>query len=107
MGFEELLSRLRMMVRVRICNGEITERGLARQIGISQSHIHNVLCGVRTLTPNIADRLLEALEISVTQLIEIELSATPRKESGRVTRIGALPRPDGMYRGPLPRSSAS
>jgi len=43
MHFDLLRRRLIQSVRSRIHNGSMTERGLARSIGISQSHAHNVL----------------------------------------------------------------
>ena len=52
----------------RIRNGDLTERGLARLTGISQPHVHNVLKGVRSLTPEIADLILSALHISLLDL---------------------------------------
>lgn len=67
--FERLEQRLLEKVRERIANGEITERGLARRIGISQPHIHNILKGVRVLSPSIADLILEALGMSVLDLV--------------------------------------
>jgi transcriptional regulator with XRE-family HTH domain len=70
MGFAELLERLLSEVRGRIHNGELTERGLARRVGLSQSHIHNVLCGLRVLTPSTADRVLDGLGLSVLDLID-------------------------------------
>ena len=73
--YELLLCRLRRMIR----NGALTERGLARRVGVSQSHIHNVLHGARVLTATTADRILEGLEMSVLELIEEGAGATPRK----------------------------
>jgi hypothetical protein len=48
-SFEALLERLIFAVNARIKNGEYTERGLARILGISQPQMHNVLKGARTL----------------------------------------------------------
>ena len=63
---ELLLEHLRGLIR----NGRITERGLARSTGLSQSHIHNVLSGVRFLTPQTADLILTAMGLSVTDMME-------------------------------------
>jgi hypothetical protein len=68
--FETLLSRLIYLVNLRIQNGEYTERGLARILGVSQSHIHNVLKGALTLRSTLADRLLSKLGISSLGLLE-------------------------------------
>jgi len=49
--------------------GEITERGLARRVGISQPHIHNVLKGKRLLSWESADALLRELDLSLLDLV--------------------------------------
>ncbi len=72
LDFAGLLDRLKDLLLRKIRNGELTERGLARRVGLSQSHIHNVLNGARVLTPTTADRLLAGLEVSVLELIERE-----------------------------------
>lgn len=78
-AFETLLTRLISAVNLRIKNGEYTERGLARILGISQPQMHNVLKGARTLHADLADRLLRKLGISVLHLFEDgELSAELR-----------------------------
>ncbi|HWR51351.1 MAG TPA: hypothetical protein VN428_09610, partial [Bryobacteraceae bacterium] len=57
----DLLVRVIEETRRRIRNGEATERGLARRAGLSQPHVHNVVKGVRVLSPASADRLMQAL----------------------------------------------
>jgi hypothetical protein len=69
-SLEALLERLIFAVNLRIKNGEYTERGLARVLGVSQPQMHNVLKGARTLHTNLADRLLLKLGISVLHLFE-------------------------------------
>ena len=74
--FEVLRTRLVQEVRLRINNGEFTERGLSRILGISQSQTHNVLKGARTLQMQLADRILQKLGLSTIDLLtEIELDA--------------------------------
>lgn len=63
MNFRDAQSRLLTYVADRIHNGELTERGLARLIGISQPHAHNVLNRVRNLSPEIFDSILKHLAI--------------------------------------------
>ncbi|MBD0328128.1 MAG: helix-turn-helix transcriptional regulator [Pyrinomonadaceae bacterium] len=70
MRFQDLQGRLLTRVRTLVRNGVITERGLARMARISQPHIHNVLKGVRILTPDVADTILNCLELDVLDLIE-------------------------------------
>jgi transcriptional regulator with XRE-family HTH domain len=64
-----LQSRLIAVLRARLQNGELTERRLARLTGISQPHVHNVLKGVRVLSPEIADQILRRLRISLLDLL--------------------------------------
>ena len=68
--FEELQRRLIRLVNYRISNGDFTERGLARMLRISQPHLHNVLKGVRKLTPGLADHLLKSFALTVFDLLE-------------------------------------
>ena len=72
MHFTFLLDRLRGRLQTQVRNGMLTERGLARRVGLSQSHIHNVLSGARILTPSTADRILRELGMSILDLIEDE-----------------------------------
>jgi hypothetical protein len=57
---------------IGIHNGELTERGFARMIGISQPHVHYVLKGVRTLSIEIADSILNILHLSILDLASPE-----------------------------------
>ena len=67
--FGVLQARLIRLVNARIQNGDFTERGLARILGISQPQVHNVLKGARRLRPELADRLIANLEITVLDLL--------------------------------------
>ena len=68
-GFGELLKLVRIEARGRVRNGQATERGLAIKAGVSQPYLHNVLKGVRQMTPDLADRLLRELDFSVADLL--------------------------------------
>ncbi len=70
MDFETLQRRLLAFVRTYVRNGELTERGLARMIGISQPHMHHILKGARALSVENADRILRGLDLTVLDLIE-------------------------------------
>jgi plasmid maintenance system antidote protein VapI len=73
-NFGTLQARLLRLLSSRINNGEFTERGLARLIGVSQPQFHNVLKGKRKLQTKLADRILQKFEISVLDLFhETEL----------------------------------
>lgn len=67
--FGELQTRLIQTLRLKLNNGEFTERGLARISGISQPQVHNLLKGARRLSPESADILLEAVQLSVLDLL--------------------------------------
>ena len=55
------LEQLRAQANMYIRNGYCSERSLARRVRVSQSQLHNVLKGARTLTPALADRILRAI----------------------------------------------
>jgi len=69
MDFETLQQRLIEVLRIRVRSGELTERSLARLTGVSQPHIHNVLKGVRVLSPEIADQILHHLGLTLLDLL--------------------------------------
>ncbi len=75
--FEELRTRLLDNLRFRVRNGELTERGLARMTGISQPHIHNIVKGVRALSPEMGDEILRALRMSLLDLVELSSPIRP------------------------------
>ncbi|HWB86134.1 MAG TPA: helix-turn-helix transcriptional regulator [Bryobacteraceae bacterium] len=70
MDFRQLQDRLIANLRERVRSGELTERGLARLTGISQPHIHNVLKGIRLLSMETADQILQGLDMELLDLIE-------------------------------------
>jgi predicted XRE-type DNA-binding protein len=67
-NFHTLRTRLVAAVKARMHNGEFTERGLAKVLGVSQPHMHNVLKGARTLQWDLADRLIADLGINLLEL---------------------------------------
>jgi hypothetical protein len=72
LNFQDARLRLLAYVRDQVRNGELTERGLARLIGISQPHAHNVLKGVRNLSPEIFDLVLKYLHLSLLDLAPLD-----------------------------------
>jgi hypothetical protein len=70
--FELLHSRLVDHLRAKLKSGEVTERGLARLAGISQPHLHNVLKGMRELSPATADAVITNLRLSAFDLVNEE-----------------------------------
>ena len=77
MDFLELERRFLDHLRQRVRSGELTERGLARVTGISQPHIHNVLCGKRSLSLETADVILHVLHIDLLDLLDPEERLPP------------------------------
>jgi len=68
MSFKRLKASLLTYVQQRVRNGDFTEHGLARFLGISQPHMHNVLNGIRPITPELFDLILEKLGVDVLDL---------------------------------------
>lgn len=96
-GFIFLQERLLFEISKKINNGEITERGLARVIGISQPHMHHILKKKRRLPVELADRLLAKFEIDLLSLaatqerVEVaEASPLSRKGPNREERIRSV-----------------
>lgn len=69
------------MIREMVRCGELTERGIARVTGVSQPHVHNVLKGIRALSPEFADQLLQQLSLTLADLCS---DAEPEKGSQRL-----------------------
>lgn len=82
MYFQRLQARLVAMCNERVRNGAVTERGLARLTGISQSHVHQVLKGTKGLTPAMSDRILMALQWNALDLLCRELAAADPGRGG-------------------------
>ena len=78
MTLGDLQQRFVALLRKRVRNGELTERGLARMVGVSQPHIHNVLHGKRTLSLETTDDMMRQLRVDVLDLIEPGEWADPR-----------------------------
>jgi plasmid maintenance system antidote protein VapI len=96
--FRQAQLKLLAYVVDRIHNGELTERGFARLIGISQPHAHNVLKGVRNLSPEIFDSMLNYFHLSLLDLAsvqEIEANLNKRKTPPRVAEAPFLDGPIG------------
>lgn len=70
MDFRDLQHTLIADLRDRVRNGELTERGLARAVGISQPHIHNVLKGKRVFSLEKSDVILRRLSLDVRDLVK-------------------------------------
>jgi plasmid maintenance system antidote protein VapI len=95
MSFDRLSSSLLEHARDLVRNGEFTERGLARLLGISQPHAHNVLKGVRPLTPELFDTMLKRFGMDLLDLYpktEIDYHLARRKSPGSEWEMRRQPR---------------
>jgi transcriptional regulator with XRE-family HTH domain len=81
MTLGDLQQRFVALLRNRVRNGELTERGLARMVGVSQPHIHNVLHGKRTFSVETTDDIMRQLRVDVLDLIEPSEWADSRKRN--------------------------
>ncbi len=85
----------------------MTERGFARTTGISQPHMHNVLKGVRTLSPELADVILVHLGITPLDLFTREelVQQLNRTNPHREARLQPVPMLTGLLglHQPIPR----
>jgi transcriptional regulator with XRE-family HTH domain len=89
--FQDAQLKLLDYVRDRIQSGELTERGLARLIGISQPHAHNVLKGARNLSPEIFDSMLKYFQISLPDLAPIgDLEASLKRRRAPAPEVPFL-----------------
>ncbi len=95
MYFSRLCDRLLAAVTLRLRNGEMTERELARRIGMSQPHVHNVLKRRRILTAPVADLLLEAFRMSALDLVSNEEWQSWVKHRESRPLPGTFPTPGG------------
>jgi hypothetical protein len=78
MFFQMLHTRLVNHMRARVRSGELTERRLARLTRVSQPHLHNVLKGVRLLSPEMADQVLVELQLNALDLLDQNDLHAPR-----------------------------
>ena len=83
MTLGDLQQRFVDLLRKRVRNGEVTERGLARQVGVSQPHMHNVLHGKRTFSVETTDDMMRQLRVYVLDLIEPSEWIDPRSPRHR------------------------
>jgi transcriptional regulator with XRE-family HTH domain len=91
--FRTAQDRLLAQLRTRLRNGELTERALARRLGVSQSHINNVLRGRRNLSHELADSILNFLHYSLLDLrhdLEAQSHLSERVPAGALVDIEVL-----------------
>jgi plasmid maintenance system antidote protein VapI len=82
MNFTDLSARLLERLRRLADSGAISDSALARRLGISPSHLHNTLKGVRGLTIAMADQILERMQWNLWDLhtdLEVKEESARRK----------------------------
>jgi len=79
MTLGDLQQRFVALLRKRVRNGEVTERGLAKLVGVSQPHMHNVLRGKRAFSLQTTDDMMRQLRVDVLDLVEPSEWILPRK----------------------------
>jgi hypothetical protein len=96
--FQDAQLKLLAFVRNQIRNGELTERGFARSVGISQPHVHNVLKGLRNLSPEFFDLALKYFHLDMLDLVplhDLEAHLRTRRLPRRSAEVPFLDGPIG------------
>jgi plasmid maintenance system antidote protein VapI len=89
MNFQDLHELLRLELVRRIEAGTLTGSGLARQAGFRQAHISNFLNRRRSLSMEGVDRVLAAQDLTVEQILPLEIAARASPIEQR--RVDELP----------------
>jgi hypothetical protein len=91
MNFQDLHELLRLELLRRIELGSLTGTALARQAGYRQAHISNFLNRKRALSLEGLDRVLSAQNLTVEQILPLELSASAPPAIDLIDPIEAIP----------------
>jgi len=76
MNFQDLYELVRLELLRRIGSGNLTGTALAEQAGFKQGHVSNFLNRKRALSLDGLDRVLAAQNLTLEELIPLELSAS-------------------------------
>lgn len=96
-AISDLCNRLMESLKVSIASGSLTVRRLAKEIGVSQPHMQNVMNGKRALTMALADRLLEYQHRSVLDLATAsELGAALKQAESNPKIVRQVPILSGL-----------
>lgn len=94
-AISDLCNRLLESLRTSVASGSLTVRRLAKEIGVSQPHMQNIINGRRALTIGMADRLLEFQQRSALDLATAaEIGEALRRvaqDTGDVRHVPLLP----------------
>src|SRR3984957_16054455 len=87
MNFQDLHELLRLELLRRIERGTLTGTRLAQQNGFQQAHISNFLNGKRSLSLDGLDRVLAAQNLSIDQILPMDLEASAAPVNHEPTEI--------------------
>jgi transcriptional regulator with XRE-family HTH domain len=87
MNFQDLHEQLRLELLRRIERGTLTGTRLAQQTGFQQAHISNFLNGKRSLSLDGLDRVLAAQNLSIDQILPMDLEASAAPVNHEPTEI--------------------
>src|SRR5271156_669261 len=76
MNFQDLHELLRLELVRRIERGALTGSRLAQQAGFQQAHISNFLNRKRSLSLEGLDRVLASQNLTIDQILPLEITAT-------------------------------
>jgi transcriptional regulator with XRE-family HTH domain len=91
MNFQDLHELLRLELVRRIEQGAITGSRLASQAGFQQAHISNFLKKKRALSLEGLDRVLAAQNLSIDQILPLDLAAAARAEEAVADQLQNVP----------------
>src|SRR2546430_5303391 len=94
MNFQDLQDSVRTELQRRVNAGLITATSLAHQVGFKQAHISNFLSRRRALSLEGLDRVLAAQNLSVDELLPVEIDGAaaqpvPRESAEAVPVVAA------------------
>lgn len=69
-----IIDNMRLLIEEKIREKGLSRKEVALAIGISQSHLSNVINGVRGCDTDLLSKIADGLGVSVTSLIEDEKS---------------------------------
>ena len=87
MNFQDLHELLRQELLRRVEQGSLTQSLLARQTGFQQAHVSNFLNRKRALSLEGLDRVLASQNLTVEQILPLELNAVAAKVTGDTIEV--------------------
>ena len=87
MNFQDLHELLRQELVRRIEQGSLTGSQLAREVGFKQAHVSNFLNRKRALSLEGLDRVLASQNLTVEQVLPLELIAVAAKVAGDTVEV--------------------